>query len=222
MTRKTRLSRRRFAAGVLASAVSVRAAWTGALAQEDEAEATGFGEVPSFGGMRPGPIRPAAEAREAAAAPRGVTPITIQIDKAAVDAPIERVQIDENGVMENPTGPWVVSWYEDLAAPGEGSNAVMSGHVGYWTTGPAVFWNLSQLVPGDDIRVYGEDDTVFEYAVEWLRNYVVAEMEPEDLNEIVRDTGEEALTLITCAIGTWDEATQEYRERMVLRATAVS
>ena len=98
----------------------------------------------------------------------------------------------------------------------------MAGHVDYWDVGPAVFWNLSQLVPGDRLRVFGEDGRVFEYAMEWMRNYVVADMTPEDMDEIVGPTDVESLSLITCTIGTWDPEKQEYRERSVLRATQVA
>lgn len=177
-------------------------------------------EVPTSGGRRPGPVAPVAT-RPAAAPRPALTPTLISIEKAAVDAPIEQVDIVD-GVMQNPSGPWVVSWYHDLGGLGEGGNVVMSGHVDYWDVGPAVFWNLNQLVPGDAIQVYGEDDTVFSYAVSWMKNYVVAEMTEADFDEMLGDRGEEELTLITCAIGTFDPVTQEYRERMVLRATQVA
>ena len=183
-------------------------------AQDDENEdevVESLGEVPSFGGMRPGPINPTAAAgwTTGALEPEGVAPVAIQIDNAGVDAVAERVQIDENGVMENPTGPWVVSWYEDLAALGEESNVVMAGHVDYWDTGPAVFANVPSLDEGEIIRVFSEDGEVFEYAVEWGRLYNVAtDLTPEVIQtEIVGDTDEESLTLITCG-GEFDAATQ--------------
>ncbi len=154
-------------------------------------------------------------------AARGVAPVQILIDKAAVDAPIERRDIVD-GVMQDPSGPWVVSWYDDLGALGERGNVVMSGHVDYWDVGPAVFWNLNQLAVGDELRVVAEDERVFTYAHEWTKNYVVADMTQADFDEMLGDAGEEVLTLITCAIGTFDEAAQEYRERTVLRAVAMS
>lgn len=177
-------------------------------------------EVPSTGAGRPGPLVPVPLAPPSARL-RGVVPLQIVIDKAAVDAPVEQVDIID-GVMQNPSGPWVVSWYPDLGAPGERGNAVMSGHVDYWDVGPAVFWNLTQMVPGDEIRVVGEGDRVFTYAMTWAKNYVVADMTQADFDEMLGDAGGEALTLITCAIGTWDEATQQYRERTVVRAVAAA
>ena len=81
---------------------------------------------------------------------------------------------------------------------------------------------MTQLAPGDPIRVVAEDGQEFRYALEWTKNYVVADMTQADFDEMLGDAGQEALTLITCAIGTFDEATQEYRERTVLRAVATA
>ncbi len=123
--------------------------------------------------------------------------------------------------MVNPSGPWVVSWYHDLAMLRRNDNVVMAGHVDYWDVGPAVFWNLSQLAAGDLLEVDSEKGNTFSYGVAWMKNYVVAEMTPADFEEMLGNAGGEALTLITCTIGSWDEATQEYRERTVLRANQV-
>lgn len=194
-----------------------------------EGESASVGaEVPSYGAARLGPVRPSprrnAEGGEFVAdePPTGVAPAAMQIDKIAVDAYVEALDIAEDGTMPDPSGPWVVSWYKDLAAPGEGSNVVMAGHVDYWTTGPAVFYDLNTLTNGDTIRVFGEDDSVHEYAFDWMRNYVVADLDQKDIREIVGPTDEESLTIITCAIGTWDEIAREYRERAVLRATRLA
>ena len=200
-----------------------------ALAQDDaadEAAPLALAEVPSHGAARPGPIRvnPRQDDEDEEAAeeePEGVPPVAIQIDKAAVDATVERVDIVD-GVMQNPSGPWVVSWYEDLAALGEESNVVMAGHIDYWDTGPAVFYNLPKLVEGDIIRVIAEDGEVYEYEVQWSRLYnVETELTPEVIQEeVVGDTGEESLTLITCG-GEFNYETGEYVSRMVLRATRI-
>ena len=194
-----------------------------ALAQDDEGDdpLIGLAEMPTTGAARPGPMTPV----PSAASPvieRGTPPVAIVIEKAAVDAPVERREIDDDGVMQDPTGPWVVSWYEDLAALGEGGNVVMAGHIDYWNVGPAVFYGLPSLVPGDLIQVFGEDGEVYEYEVEWLENYDVAtELTPEVIQEeIVGGTDEESLTLITCG-GPFNYDTGEYLERMVVRAVHV-
>lgn len=219
----SRFTRRKVTVSLVGAAVTAIVARRGARAEEHSGQPA-LSEVPTVGGRRPGPLEPAALDQSPGVAQEpeqpAVAPVSIQIEKAGIDAPVERVAIID-GVMQNPSGPWVVSWYEDLAALGAGSNVVMSGHVDYWNVGPAVFWNLSQLVAGDEIHVSGEDGRVVEYAVDWLRNYIVADMTPADLEDVVGATSVECLTLITCSIGSWDPATQQYLERMALRATEV-
>ena len=124
----------------------------------------------------------------------GIPPTSIQIEQAGVDSEIERLQVID-GQMQDPTGPWVVSWYENLAALGEGGNVVMAGHIDYWNVGPAVFFSIGQLGEGDEVTVTGEDGELYTYAVEWVREYTAADA---PLDEIVGSTGTDTLTLITC------------------------
>ena len=73
----------------------------------------------------------------------------IRVPSIGVDAAIENKNITRDGVMESPSGPDVVAWYDFSAKPGLGGNAVFSGHVDYVQRGPAVFWDLRKLVDGD-------------------------------------------------------------------------
>ena len=194
-------------------------------AEEDVATTEALSEVPTTGARRPGPIILAAT-RVAAPEPEpepveGVAPIALQVDSVGVDAPIELGAVVD-GAMQDPSGPWVVSWYEPLGKVGEGGNVVMAGHVDYWNVGPAVFWDIRELPAGEIIRVVGEDGKNYEYAVQWIERYDAAGLTPEVIqNDIVGDTGEETLTLITCG-GEFDPATGEYNERWVVRANLIS
>jgi sortase (surface protein transpeptidase) len=149
------------------------------------------------------------------------------VESVGLDAPIELGAIVD-GAMQDPTGPWVVSWYEPLGKVGEGGNVVMSGHLDYWNTGPdgtagpAIFYEVPNMAPGEVIRLVGENGEDYEYAVEWTRQFDVAtELTPEVIQtEIVGDTGQESLTLITCG-GDFDAATGEYLKRWVLRANRI-
>jgi len=192
-------------------------------AEEDVATTEALSEVPTTGARRPGPIILAAT-RVAAPEPEpveGVAPIALQVDSVSVDAPIELGAVVE-GAMQDPSGPWVVAWYDQLGNVGEGGNVVMAVHVDYWNVGPAVFWDIRELPAGEVIRVVGEDGKNYEYAVQWIERYDAAGLTPEVIqNDIVGDTGEETLTLITCG-GTFDPATGEYNERWVVRANLIS
>jgi sortase (surface protein transpeptidase) len=192
-------------------------------ADEDVATTEALSEVPSTGARRPGPVILAAT-RVAAPEPErveGVAPVELQVDSVGVDAPIELGAVVD-GAMQDPSGPWVVSWYEPLGKIGEGGNVVMAGHVDYWNVGPAVFWDVRYLPAGEIIRVVGEDGKNYEYAVQWTQPYMADQLTPEVIQgEIVGDTGEETLTLITCG-GEFNPDTGEYNQRWVVRANLIS
>ena len=191
-------------------------------------------EVPTTGASRPGPIllsetfgvapvEPAEAEEVVAEAPAGVAPLSFQIPDFAVDAPTEIGQIVD-GAMLDPSGPWVIVWYEQLGRLGQGTNVVVAGHVDYYNVGPAVLWSLKDpgIQPGAIMRMTGEDGTVFEYVVEWSEEFHVAtQLTPEVIQtQIVNDTGYEALTVITCG-GEFDPATGSYVSRIVVRANAI-
>ena len=211
---ETRWSRRAALGLAVGSAAAVLGGGRGVLAapvtrRKDDPDSPSGGLRPGPLGLSPAPVIPQ----------RGVSPIALQIAKVGVDAPIEFLQIVD-GVMMNPTGPWVVGWYVPTARPGEPGNVVMSGHVDYYTVGPAVFWSIRNLVEGDEMVVIGEDGTSFRYAVTWTNTYPVATITPEAIDEIVGSTKRESLTLITC-IGTFDATTAEYSDRFVVRGERI-
>lgn len=194
----------------------------GVAAQEaDEPEGkVALSEVPTTGARRPGPVVLNGTLIRAPR-PEGWTPVELQVDKIGLYGPVE-VGAIENGVMKDPSGPWVVSWYESLGQAGEGDNVVMAGHLDYWDTGPAIFWSVPSLTQGDVLRVVGANGEAIEYAVEWARLFDVAtELTPEVIQtQIVGETGQESLTLITCG-GPFNYETGEYLQRFVVRANKI-
>jgi hypothetical protein len=187
---------------------------TAALAQDSRIEPSSLGEVPTTGGLRPGP----AGALPSAAAPvqAGVVPVAIQIPTALVDAQVETNEIVD-GVMQDPTGPWVISWYKESPKLGEKGNILMAGHLDYWDVGPAVLYNINNLNQGDTISITGEDGIVYTYEIDWRENFETANA---PLDKIVGPTDNESLTLITCG-GPFDYANGVYLERTVVRAHRV-
>ncbi len=159
------------------------------------------------------------------ASPRPPSAASIQslaIPRFDVDGPIVVLGVDSNGVMETPDGPTSVAWYDFSARPGfpvevDGGNAVFSGHVDYYNYGPAVFWHLKDLERDDVIEVRLTDGTVYEYGVISREqvNAVTAR-----LAEIVGNTPEQSITLITCG-GTFDPSVGEYDQRVIVRAARI-
>jgi sortase (surface protein transpeptidase) len=150
----------------------------------------------------------------------GQIPVVMRIPDAGVDAEVERQQIVD-GQMLDPTGPWVVAWYEQTARAGAIGNCVAAGHVDYWDVGPSVFYDLSDIGEGSLIDVTGKDGTVYTYAVTNIRRVEIATLTVEELNgpDLVGYTDYPALTLITCG-GTFDGS--EYLERDIVRGELVS
>jgi len=170
---------------------------------------TGVGDVPSTGASRPGPANVVLERLRSDV----VAPIGLAIESAGVDAGLEALRVVD-GAMQDPTGPWIVAWYENLGALGKIGNVVMAGHIDYWNVGPAVFYNLSTLQPGDEIVVAGDDGRTYPFAVEWVRQYDSASI---PLDEVTGPTAEQSLTLITCG-GAFDYTNGHYLQRTVVRA----
>lgn len=209
--------------------VGSAAALTGGLflgrtvsAQDDDEDelfpiqSTKLGSIPTTGTVRGGFVG------DAAVSPRDSTsaqPIALAIEAAGIDAQIEVQQIVD-GVMQNPSGPWVVSWYEQTALLGEGGNVVMAGHVDYWNVGPAVFFDLRNLVESDEIQVFGDGHVAYTYAVETNETYDLEELTSGTITELVGQTEDPKLTLITCG-GEFDYASGEYLSRVVVRAGLV-
>jgi sortase A len=172
-----------------------------------------LGELPTSGGLRPGPIGlvPA----KPTVVWHGARPVAIRIPIIQVDSDIELATID-NGILQDLTGPWVVARYEESARLGILGNAVFSGHLDYWGTGPAVFYQLGDLVAGNRIEITGNNGQVFRYNVAWTKLYDAA---AAPIAEIVGPSKDQAITLINCG-GTFNNSTQEYDQRTVVRAIA--
>ncbi len=202
---------------LVALGIGVAAAGPGrtiALAQDGRA---GDLPVPMNGGARPGPfgLDPGPVAKK-----RGERPVAIEIERAQVAAEVEVINIAE-GAMQNPTGPWIVSWYEETAGLGQIGNVVLAGHVDYWNVGPAVFWYLNELVAGDRIDVSGEEGETLAYDVSWGELFLTADLTPEIITDLIHPSDKaELLTLVTCG-GEFDPATGEYLSRYIVRAERV-
>lgn len=170
----------------------------------------------SLEGLRSGPLGPS-DAVQTLASER---PIAMVIPDANVDSEVEINHIVD-GQMLNPTGPWVVSWYEGTGLLHEKRrNMLFSGHVDYWDVGPAIFWTLASVPEGTNIQVLGERGGEATYAVEFIERVTLAELTAEKMQQITAPTPYEALTIITCG-GEFDYSVGQYLQRDIVRARLV-
>lgn len=106
------------------------------------------------------------------------------------------------------------AWYNLGPRPGQAGSAVIAGHYDTTAGAPAIFYNLSELLPGDDIHLIDVTSKTITFKVANVRNY------PYDLfpvDEVFNDPSGHKLNLITCS-GTWSYALQTYTDRLVVYA----
>jgi LPXTG-site transpeptidase (sortase) family protein len=157
----------------------------------------------------PDRILQAAQAIVAPATP----PTRLLIPTIGVNAAVESVQLDAQGNMAIPARTDEVAWYSPGAAPGEVGNAVIDGHLD-WYNGPAVFWKLGSLRPGDALTVQRADGSQKTFKVD--STTLMGWDAPTD--SLFTRSGPPTLTLITCA-GAWDRQKATYTKRLVVHAS---
>lgn len=167
------------------------------------------------------PVGAAATSPEAAhpvpsGRPRSV-PSQIVIPKIGVHASIMKIGSNPDGTVEVPPldQAQLAGWYEPGASPGEIGNAVIVGHVDSAELGPAVFFSLGDLRPGDMVGVVREDGEQVDFTIESVRSYPKNDF-PTEL--VYGPTDQIALRVVTCG-GVFDEAAGDYPDNIVVFAT---
>lgn len=141
------------------------------------------------------------------------TPRLLSIPEIGVEARVESVGLDEEKEMDVPRDPNNVAWYMFGARPGQKGNAVLAGHLDS-DTGPAVFYNLSDLEEGDEVLVLDDKGTVLKFIVVEESVYPVEEF-PLDRVFGNQEDSVPRLNLITCG-GRFNGSTKEYSHRVVI------
>ncbi|MFC9811318.1 class F sortase [Streptomyces virginiae] len=123
----------------------------------------------------------------------------IRIPTISVDAPVMTVGLDAEGWIDAPPPQDrnLAGWYLNGISPGQRGSAVIVGHVDN-AQGPAVFYGLGSVKPGNRIEVerYDGRTAVFEvYGVE------VFSKEAFPGARVYGDTGHAELRVITCGGG---------------------
>jgi LPXTG-site transpeptidase (sortase) family protein len=135
----------------------------------------------------------------------------LRIQSVGIDSSIEVKTIGPDGVMQAPGGPDIVTWYDFSSQSIDDGNAVFAGHLDYAGYGPAVFWRLGDVQPGDVIEVHHADGVVVRYAVTSVQPFSAS----DDASSVVASHGRPTITLITCD-GDFDPAGRAYADRLVV------
>jgi LPXTG-site transpeptidase (sortase) family protein len=140
------------------------------------------------------------------------TPARLVIPRINVDAAVEARGLDSNRNMDIPKNFRDVAWYRLGPAPGQPGNALINGHVNWWT-GDAVFTRLNQVRVGDEITVVRADGGTVRFKVT-AKTVVDANARIAALFE---PSSVATLTLITCT-GVWNPLTQSNTQRLLVSA----
>jgi sortase (surface protein transpeptidase) len=144
-------------------------------------------------------------------------PTSLNIPKIGVNAQVIGLGVNADGTLQVPSleQAQLTSWYQDGPSPGEPGNAVVVGHVDSHVTGPAVFFRLGELLPGDIVKIGRADGTVATFRVDGVKSYPKTDF-PTDL--VYGPAGRPGLRLITCG-GDFDENQRSYEDNVIVFAT---
>ena len=144
-------------------------------------------------------------------------PVSVDIPAIGVHSKLLHLGVNADGSIKVPslaTSADLAAWYKYSATPGQIGASVIEGHVDSYR-GPAVFFRLGALRPGDTIDVTLADGITAIFRVTGVREYAKTEF-PARI--IYGATDFAALRLITCG-GTFDYATGHYRSSTVVFAS---
>lgn len=145
-----------------------------------------------------------------AAVPKG-TPCRIAIERIGVDAPIIRLGLNRDGTLEVPTNFSQAGWWSGGTVPGKRGPAVIVGHVDS-KSGPAVFYRLRELHPGDVVKVWRAGMPAVEFEVIASGRWPKAAF-PTDL--VYGELSYPGLRLVTCG-GAFDGSTGHYVDNVIV------
>jgi sortase (surface protein transpeptidase) len=140
-------------------------------------------------------------------------PATITIPRIGVRAPIVAVGLRADGAMQVPE-PDQVGWYRHGPRPGADGPAVLVGHLDS-RTGPAVFYRLRELRPGDQILIGQHGGSTLRFLVGRLERHPKTAL---PTSRIWTDASRPLLRLITCG-GSFDRSTGHYRDNLIVYAS---
>ena len=173
--------------------------------------------APTPGAAAAGTVGPSAR-REPSL--RRSPPVSVAIPAIGVQSDLLRLGLNPDGTIAVPnlsTSADEAAWYKNSVTPGQIGTAIIEGHVDS-DQGPAVFFRLGALHPGDRIDVTLADGMTAGFRVTGVREY---EKSNFPAKMIYGSTNYASLRLVTCG-GTFDYATGHYLGSVVVFASLVS
>jgi hypothetical protein len=147
-------------------------------------------------------------------------PVSLAIPAIGVQSKLLHLGRNKDGSMQVPnlsTSADKAAWYKYSVTPGQLGTSVIEGHVDS-DHGPAVFFRLGALKPGDRIDVTLANGITAVFHVTGVREYIKAKYPASIIYEA---SDYAALRVITCG-GGFDAATGHYLSSVVVYASLAS
>ena len=157
--------------------------------------------------VRPPTVAPAIDISTA------TLPLYVNIPAIGVGSELISLGLEPDGSLEVPVDFNQAGWFRGGAIPGDIGPAVIAGHLDS-ILGPAIFSRLSELKPGDLIKVLRRDSKVLTFSVSRIDSYL-KDYFPSD--QVYGSTLEPELRLITCG-GTFNRNARSYNGNTVVYA----
>lgn len=146
------------------------------------------------------------------------SPTTLRIPKINLKTNFsESLGLTADSELEVPDSYTSVGWYRFGPTPGAVGPAVVVGHVDSYE-GPAVFFSLGKLEPGDEIFVDRADGTTARFVVTALERPAQSAFPTQS---VYGDIDHAGLRLITCT-GTYVRGVNRYTHNLIVYARLVT
>jgi sortase (surface protein transpeptidase) len=141
-------------------------------------------------------------------------PVSLTIPAIGVSTSLVQLGLTTAGTLQVPSSTAVAGWYTGSPRPGQTGAAVIAGHVDS-QAGPAVFFRLRLLQPGQLVYVRRADGSLAVFQVNSVQTYLKTQFPTA---AVYNPQPNAQLRLITCG-GTFDYATGHYLSNVVVSAT---
>ncbi len=146
----------------------------------------------------------------------GSVPTHLEIPDILLSADIIELGTNDDGSLEVPGDYVHAGWYKYSPTPGEIGPSVIAGHVDSYQ-GPAVFFYLKDLQPGQMIYITRQDNSTVKFKVDSVALFDQANFPTASVYGNIDHAG---LRLITCG-GVYDPFTNHYSHNTVVYASYV-
>ena len=148
--------------------------------------------------------------------PEAPPPRRVSIDRLGIESTLVGLKVQGDGTLQVPDDYDMAGWHRAGTAPGDVGPAVVVGHVDSHE-GPAVFYRLRELQPGDRVTIDRVDGSVVVFEV-YGQETVPKDAFPTE--RVYGPTDGPELRLVTCG-GRFDEEARRYTDNVVVYAKQV-